>query len=229
MTGCDYADEAFAARYAADGPAQFVPGYHVMHQMAAQLIAESVPGKAEILVLGAGGGLEIASFAQAMPAWQFVGIDPSSEMLAQARATVERVSATDRVAWVEGYISDAPERPFDAATCLLTLHFMRDNGEKLVALERIRARLKPGAPFILVDLCMDPGAVDFDFRRGRYSRFALDSGAAKDDVERTHERLKTVLNTVSAGRNEALLSEAGFSGLEIFYAGLSWRGWVARA
>lgn len=228
MTGCDYADREFAARYAADGPAQFVPGYHVMHQMAAQLIAESVPADAQVLVLGAGGGLEIASFGQMMPDWTFIGVDPSKEMLDQARTTVNQVNAGSRVTWVHGYISDAPQGPFDAATSLLTLHFMEDNGEKLNALVSIKARLKPGAPLILVDLCMDQTADDFDYCRNRYSTFALNSGAAKEVVERTHGRLKEVLNTVSAARIEELLQEAGFSRFELFYAGLSWRGWIAR-
>ena len=104
MTGCNYADEEFAARYAADGPAQFVPGYRVMHQMAAQLIAESVGDEAEILVLGAGGGLEIASFGRMQSRWKFLGVDPSVEMLEQARATVDRVSVGDHVTWVHGYV-----------------------------------------------------------------------------------------------------------------------------
>ena len=123
----------------------------------------------------------------------------------------------------------APQGPYDAATSLLTLHFMEDNGEKLDALKAVRARLRPKAPFVLVDLCMDRTADDFDLRRNRYSTFALDSGAAKEDVERTHDRLREVLKTVSAARNEELLREAGFSATELFYAGLSWRGWVARS
>ena len=43
----------------------------------------------------------------------------------------------------EGYIDVAPEGPFDAATCLLTLHF--------VPVEE-RRRLKPGAPFVVAHL-----------------------------------------------------------------------------
>ncbi|MEM7206776.1 MAG: class I SAM-dependent methyltransferase [Pseudomonadota bacterium] len=226
MTTCDYANEEFAARYAADGPAQFVPGYYVMHQMAAQLISESTPDEAEILILGAGGGLEIASFGRIMPHWKFTGVDPSREMLDQAKTTTDRANIGNRVTWFHGYISDAPQGPFDAATCLLTLHFMKDNGEKLNALIDIKKRLKEGSPFILVDLCMDRACGDFEHYRNRYSTFALNSGAAREDVERTHVRLKEVLHTVSPARNEELLREAGFSGIELFYAGLSWRGWV---
>jgi len=36
-----------------------------------------------------------------------------------------------------------------------------------------------------------------------------------------------VLKLVSAVRDEELLGIAGFSQVELFYAGLSWRGWRA--
>ena len=229
MTDCTYADKEFAAKYAANEPAQFVPGYFAMHQMAAQLLQEKAGDDAEVLVLGAGGGMEIASFGAYAPRWRFTGVDPSGEMLDQARAAIGKENLSDRVEWVCGYIPDAPAGPFDAATCMLTLHFVEDDGRKLDALKAIRGRLRPGAPFVLVDLCLDKSALDYDHRRDRYARFALTSGAAPTDIDRTRTRLKDVLNTVAPERNEALLEEAGFEGHEIFYAGLSWRGWIAHA
>lgn len=48
-------------------------------------------------------------------------------------------------------------------------------------------------------------------------------------MAQTRERLKSVLNCVSAARDEALLREAGFIDIDLFYAGLSWRGWRAFA
>jgi tRNA (cmo5U34)-methyltransferase len=219
-----YDDPAFAARYV-KGPEQFAPGYKVMQRMAAQLIAERAGQDAEVLVLGAGGGLEIAAFAELQPGWRFTGVDPSAEMLAQAKAR----APADRSHWVEGYIQNAPEGPFDAATCLLTLHFVPDDGGKLETLKAIRARLRPGAPFVLAHLCIDKSAPDFDARRDRYARFALDSGAEPDDVADTRERLKTIIDSVPQARDEALLAEAGFTDTELFWAGHSWRGWIASA
>ncbi|MFP3481047.1 class I SAM-dependent methyltransferase, partial [Burkholderia sp. SIMBA_057] len=72
--------------------------------------------------LGAGGGLELKALADAHPHWRFVGVDPAAEMLRLAERTLG--PHMDRVELVEGYIDDAPEGPFDAATCLLTLHFL---------------------------------------------------------------------------------------------------------
>ena len=221
-------DPAFARRDA-EGPAQFVPGYPVMQRMAAQLLSERAASDGAILVLGAGGGLELEAFARLQPGWRYVGVDPSAEMLKNARERLDAAGAADRVTWVEGYVADAPEGPFDGATCLLTLHFVPDDGSKLETLRQLRARLKPGAPFVLVDLCIDMGAPDQEARRDRYARFALESGADPDDVAQTRERLKAVLNCVSPARDEELLREAGFTDIDLFYAGLSWRGWSATA
>lgn len=227
MKALHFDDPDFARHYVEDGPARFVPGYEVMHRMAAQLIAERAPDDASILVLGAGGGLEIRAMAALRPGWTFHGVDPSDEMLATGRAVCAAVA--DRVAWTRGFIPDAPDGPFDGATCLLTLHFLTDDGAKLEALQAIRRRLTPGAAFILVDLCLDKAVPGYDALRDRYARFALDSGADPDDVAHTRDRLKTVLHTVSPERNEALLREAGFNGAQLFYAGLGWRGWGACA
>jgi len=63
-----------------------------MQLMAAQLIAERAVDEASILVLGAGGGLEIKLFSELYPRWRFTGVDPAPEMLKQAkRLPVARV------------------------------------------------------------------------------------------------------------------------------------------
>jgi len=227
MKALHFDDPDFARHYVEDGPARFVPGYDVMHRMAAQLIAERAGDDAAVLVLGAGGGLEIRAMAALQPGWTFHGVDPSAEMLATGQAIC--ASVADRVAWTRGFIPEAPDGPFDGATCLLTLHFLTDDGAKLEALRAIRQRLKPGAAFILVDLCLDGTAPGYDALRDRYARFALNSGADPEDVAHTRDRLKAVLHTVPPERDEALLTEAGFTGVHLFYAGLSWRGWTAYA
>lgn len=121
------------------------------------------------------------------------------------------------------------EGPFDAASCLLTLHFVADDGSKLQTLLELKKRLKPGAPFVLVDCCIDISSPSAEFMLARYRDFALGSGADPEQVSTTCDRLVNVLKMVSPARNEALLKSAGFTDVELFYAGLSWRGWRATA
>ena len=228
MTLSHYEDPEFVRTYA-EGLNAFVPGYGHMQRMAAQLIRERVGETGNVLVLGAGGGMELAALASRYPRWRFLGVDPAAEMLGAAKERLRLAAAGDRVDWHHGYIFDAPLGPFDAATCMLTLHFVPDDGGKGRTLAEIRKRLKPGAPFVLVDLCIDLAAPDASFALDRYRNFALDSGAEPDRVDATIGRVSSVLNTTSAARNEELLGISGFSQIELFYAGLSWRGWRALA
>ncbi|WP_266172217.1 class I SAM-dependent methyltransferase [Dyella subtropica] len=228
MTQSHYEDPEFVRRYA-QGPAAFVPAYVHMQRMAAQLMRERIGDTGQVLVLGAGGGLELEAFAKLSPQWTFVGVDPAKAMLTAAQERMRAAGASERVDWHHGYIFDAPAGPFDAATSLLTLHFVPDDGTKECTLREIHRRLKPGAPFMLVDLCIDLAASDAATALNRYREFALESGAQPEQVETTCGRLVTVLQMVSAERDEELLGGAGFRQVELFYAGLSWRGWRAVA
>ena len=98
-----------------EGPPRQVPGYHSLHRMVAILLAEQLPEKASVLVLGAGGGLEIKALAEAQSDWSFEGVDPAAGMLELAADTVSDYQ--DRVRFHLGYIEDAPKGPFDAALC----------------------------------------------------------------------------------------------------------------
>lgn len=228
MSRSHYEDPDVVRRYA-QGPYAFVPAYEHMQRMAAQLIRERIGPTGKVLVLGAGGGLELEAFATRCPEWTFVGVDPAEEMLRAARDRILLASASERVDWHHGTIFDAPPGPFDAATCLLTLHFVPDDGAKERTLVEVRRRLKSGAPFVLVDLCIDLASPDSAMALDRYRDFALESGADPEMVNTTCGRLTTVLRMVSSARNEELLTASGFSEVELFYAGLSWRGWRAIA
>lgn len=218
----------FARRYLEKG-SPFVPAYAEIMRLAGQLIEERIGGTGRVLIVGAGGGRELAAFATRAPGWSFVAVDPSAVMLNIARGRAGDDGFEGRTDYVEGLVFDAPNGPFDAATCLLTLHFVPDDGARLETLRAVKARLKPGAPFLLVTLCIDLKDARAETHLQRYADYALQSGVASRDVDETCERLRAVLHMVPAAREEALLAEAGFSDRDLFYAALSWRGWRCTA
>ena len=69
-----FSDPDAVARYA-DGVRRFVPGLDALHRMTGILLAERAPPDALVLVLGAGGGLELNALADTYPGWRFVGVD----------------------------------------------------------------------------------------------------------------------------------------------------------
>jgi tRNA (cmo5U34)-methyltransferase len=177
-----------------------------------------------VLVLGAGGGLELKSMAEAEPGWNFVGVDPASAMLELAERTLGSLSA--RVQLQQGFIDDAPDGPFDAATCLLTLHFL-DAGERRRTASEIHRRLKPGAPFVAAHSSF-PQAARAQWL-SRYAAFAIASGADPDKVNGARAAVDGNLSLFDPEQDAQILREAGFARVELFYAAFTWRGWVAYA
>ncbi|WP_207480469.1 class I SAM-dependent methyltransferase [Arenibaculum pallidiluteum] len=220
-----FADPEALARYA-ERTRRFVPGYDDLHRMTGILLAERAPRDAEVLVLGAGGGLELKALAEAHPGWTFVGVDPSAEMLGLAERTLGPLGA--RVRLVQGYIDDAPEGPFSAATCLLTLHFL-DAAERRRTAGEIRRRLRPGAPFVAAHSSFPQGEAERPRWLSRYAGFAIASGADPDHAARAHEAVGATLTLLDPEQDAAVLRDAGFADVSLFYAAFTWRGWVAQA
>jgi tRNA (cmo5U34)-methyltransferase len=219
-----FADPAAVARYA-EGPPRFVPGFADLHRMSGILLAERAPDNARVLVLGAGGGLELTAFATAQPGWSFDGVDPADAMLKLAARTLGPLASRARLH--QGYIDDAPEGPFDAAVCLLTLHFL-DADERRRTVAEVRRRLKPGAPFVVAHASFPLGEGRARWV-SRYAAFAIASGADPDRAECACVAVEAHLNILSPEQDEAVLSEAGFSDVTLFYAAFTWRGWVGYA
>jgi tRNA (cmo5U34)-methyltransferase len=212
-------------RYA-EGPPRFVPGFADLHRMTRILLAERAAPDALVLVLGAGGGLELKALAEEEPGWRFLGIDPSAEMLKLAEQTLGPFGA--RAQLQQGYIDDAPDGPFDAATCLLTLHFLETNERRRTARE-IHRRLKPGAPFVAAHSSFPQ--VDGERARwlSRYAAFAIASGADPDRANNARAAVEVFPNLLSPEQDAKILREAGFHDVELFYAAFTWRGWIGYA
>lgn len=221
-----FADPDFVSRYVQQGPPAFMPGHAGVLQVAGVLLAERTPREGMVLIVGAGGGLDTRALGQAGPAWRFVGVDPSPKMLELARAVVgDQVNA--RLELIEGTVDDAPEGPCHAATLILVLGMIPDDGSKLTLLTKIRYRLRPGAPFVLVDRCDDRERFNFERNVDRYAAYARASGVDAATVAGAYASQKANPGLVPAERNEALLAEAGFTATELFYVGMGWRGWVS--
>ncbi|CAN7218702.1 class I SAM-dependent methyltransferase [Brevundimonas sp. LjRoot202] len=222
MTG--FNDPAAVARYA-ENPPRLVPGFSDLQRMTRLLLAETAPADGRILVVGAGGGLELRAFAEAQPGWRFVGIDPSAEMLRLAGLTLGPLAG--RAELHEGYIDSAPEGPFDGASCLLTLHFV-PLAERLATLTEVRRRLKPGAAFVVAHHSLPDGPA-----RGvwldRFAAFAADHGVDVDKASGGARALGDRLSILTPEAEVDLLHAAGFVDPQLFYAGFTFRGWIARA
>lgn len=210
----------------AEGPPRQVPGFAGLHRMAALLLAERMPADGRLLVLGAGGGLELKAFAEAQPQWSFDGVDPSADMLLLAERMVADHAA--RMHLHEGTIDAAPDGPFDAACSLLTFHFIARE-ERLATLQQIRGRLRPGAPFVLAHVSFPQSEPERSIWIARHVAYGAREGTDPALLESARQAIATRLTILAPEEEEAMLRDAGFSGVSLFYAGFSFKGWVAYA
>lgn len=218
-----FMDPAAVASYLRDTPRK-VPGLADLHKMTALLIAEKARRAAHILVVGAGGGLEIRAMAQAQPDWRFTGVDPSPAMLDIARQTLS--GCAERADLIPGTAADAPHGPFDGAVCLLTLHFL-GRAERLQTLQEIHRRLKPGGIFVAAHHTSPGGEAETWLARS--AAFAAGATADPDKAAASARAMAERLPLLSQEEEEDCFRQAGFNTPALFYAALSFRGWVMSA
>jgi tRNA (cmo5U34)-methyltransferase len=208
---------------------KFIPGYDNLYTLSEIILAENLPKRAEILVVGAGGGKELETFGKAFPEAVFTGVDPSEKMLALAEKSIEKADLQNRVSLIRGTVDDVEEKQFDAATALLVMHFLPDDGEKLRFLQAIHRRLKPNAKLILADACFDRenDPAEFAWLLNAYKNHARKNGAPEEVIAEALKMNLENVNCVSARRDVELLQESGFGEIRQFFQGLWFTAFVA--
>jgi len=204
-------------------PAQMVPAYADLHRMAQVLLAQHM-GAGEVLVLGAGGGNEMAALAAARPDWRFIGVDPSLEMLELARSKC--AAFVDRITYIQGKIDVAPLGPFEGGVCLLTLHFL-PAPERLATLQALRARLKTGAALVVAHHCIPAG--EGEIWLPRFADFAANNGVTGQGLANGAQALGRALPILTPDADMALMRAAGFGNVAQFYHAFTFRGFVGIA
>lgn len=176
--------------------------------------------------------------ANEFPNWTFVAVDPSEKMLASAE---ERLGPDlmKRVILHHGFTEDLPSPCcdvvgssnddendlFDGATCLLTFHHVEQTDRKK-ALQAVNLRLKPGAPLVLVHMSFPQNTAEEKLKwLHRYLAYAKITDPVK--VAKTLEAVEEKLTILNPEEDEAMLLEAGFEKIQLFFMGFAFRGWVS--
>lgn len=208
---------------------QAIPGYEALQHLACMAVAEATGGHGRVLVVGAGTGAECVALAQACPTLTVVGVDPSAAMLAHAEQKIAEHGLTSRVHLYPRDVGGlAPDQRFSAATLLLVMHFIPDEGPKQELLADIATVLEPGAPLVLADLY---GSWDDPWQqqlRTIWRHLQLAAGIAEADVDKGFRHVDRDIHPVTEARLAELLAAAGFGPPQPFFRALCFAGWVAR-
>ncbi len=149
-------------------------------------------------------------------------------MIAIAHQRIRERALAERVKLLTCSAHELPtSESYDAATLLLAMHFVPDDGAKLELLRSISTRLKPGAPFILADLHGERTTNKFGrfMAAWRYRQLAL--GMTAEEVEGLFQNILSETQFISEKRIITLMHKAGFEHIEPFYGTLLLGGWIA--
>jgi tRNA (cmo5U34)-methyltransferase len=204
-----------------------IPNYDQLFNMCYAFLKSTLEDSARLLVVGVGGGKELTAFGPPNPKWTFTGVDPSGQMLEIAKKRAESLGFEDRVNFYKGIVEELVDvEPFDAATCILVLHFIPDDGSKLSILKGIAERLKPGAPLILACMVGQHGSLEYSRQMTALSKHRELVGLSPEIIEDGMKRMEAS-PIVPESRVFDLLKTAGFCNVLTFYGSYLLRGWVA--
>ncbi|MFJ7953292.1 class I SAM-dependent methyltransferase [Lysinibacillus sp. NPDC096418] len=203
-----------------------LPSYDAMLRLTQTFFQSALPDEAKFIVVGAGSGNEISLLAEQKPLWSFVGIDPAEAMLHFAMERLKPLP--NNITLLHGTLleTELPVTQFDAASCILVLHFIETYDEKLATLKTIAQNLNPGAPFVLVSKYGQLGSAEtelqFDLWRAYWLQHTKLTSAQVSDMEQS-------IRALSFMREEdilTLLKEAGFTSPSRFFATTLFGGWI---
>jgi tRNA (cmo5U34)-methyltransferase len=206
---------------------KIIPAFHSIYELTQHLLRERLDKEPKVLVAGAGTGKEIIDCSQNNPNWSFTGFDPSELMLSIAKKKVAAASLENKISLVHGLINAVTEKDFDAATSILVLHFLPDDGTKLNFLKEIANKLKPGAPIVLVDIEGEIGSDEYNTLNAAWKNQQIFKRDDNDKVNEEFELREKEVHFIPQKRIESLLEEVGFIKIHKFFKAYVFGGYVA--
>ncbi|WP_286754855.1 class I SAM-dependent methyltransferase [Roseivirga sp. UBA838] len=197
----------------------WIPNYRYFLNLLPKLLLPLKEQK--LLVVGCGTGNEIEPLVSVHKNWDITGIDPSPEMIDQARQKLQPYS---NVKLIEGVVQNLKDSErYGASTLLLVLHFLKDDGSKLELLQQIAQRLTPGAPLILLDITGDSQQIEGNLN---VLRAMIPEDVTTEEIEQRINRIANELHHVSEPRLSELLVQAGFTSPLRFFQSAIYMGWM---
>jgi tRNA (cmo5U34)-methyltransferase len=82
---------------------------------------------------------------------------------------------------------------------------------------------------VVAHFSIPQGDGESDLWLSRHTAFLIAAGLEPDQVAKARETIETHLPILAPEQDEAILQDAGFSNVQLFYMGFAFRGWVAYA
>lgn len=204
-----------------------IPLYSELQRMIGEIAAEFAQDGTHIYDLGCSTGLTMQTLMGAVKREvQFIGLDNSDAMLARARERLER-GPTRR--WQLHNVDLNQAFTFENASVLvvnLVLQFVRPlNRDNLI--RRLHASLRDGGCLILVEKVLGNDSLFNRVFIKLYYDMKKRNGYSETEIAKKREELENVLIPYRVEENCALLRQAGFRHVDLFYKWYNFCGLLA--
>ncbi|MDY7007387.1 MAG: class I SAM-dependent methyltransferase [Cyanobacteriota bacterium] len=193
-----------------DEAEKHIPDYWRVIELTTNILKDNVPKNGYIIDVGcASGNTLLYLYKQGFN--NLFGIDYSQEMLKVAGKNLSKVDKNfpSRLFQSKTFVQNMT---FNAIICNWTLHFIQERQEYLKA---IFDSLISNGLFILTEK-----TIQSQITENQYIIFKQKKGLSNQEIERKKQQLEGVLNPLSIRQNIELLTQAGFSQIEIINARL---------
>ena len=205
-----------------------IPYYHTVIDGMANLLARRLPAGSTLYDLGCATGTTLLELARRLPAMDFhyIGIDNAPAMLNKAR----RKSAMFGKTAVLQFRHDDITRCFLPAAggiiCNYTLQFLRPMSRQDFV-RRLYDALPVGGALFLSEKTISPSSqLNRDFI-DIYHSFKKQQGYSELEIAAKREALENVLIPFSLQENIAMLQNAGFTEIEVFFKWFNFTALIA--
>ena len=204
-----------------------IRGYNEMHDLSYYLLKDNLPENARILVSGLGTGYEAITYAKKQEGWHIVGVDPAPEMITSSKNKITLLGLARKIEVVEGRVENIEENNFDAATSILVMQFLKDNGDKERYLWNISEKLRKGAKLIIIDLEGKKGSEKFCLLLSAWKKHQYTTRDDKEQIDKDFKHVDSDLQFIPEERIIDLLKATGFTKVCKFYKSFLFGGYIA--
>lgn len=230
-TGSVEEDFAFNERVAEvfdDMLSRSIPHYRSVIDGMAQLLAALLPTGATIYDLGCSTGTTLLELCRCLPAKQFryIGIDNAEAMLAKAHKKRLMFKKSPMLSFCQGDITTCPMPGAAGILCNYTLQFLRPVTRQAFV-NRLYASLPQGGVLLLSEKNIAHASQLNRVFISTYHAFKKKQGYSELEIAAKREALENVLVPFSLEENIAMLRQAGFEEIEVFFKWFNFSSLVA--
>lgn len=203
-----------------------VPGYADQLLLQSRLAQRFLKPGAKVVDVGCSTGNSLFPLFQYCDGLEFVGIDPSPEMLSRFREKLAFLSQKPQVELVEATIQDYKLPRCDVIFLNYTLQFIQPEHRESI-LTSIYQALKPGGVLMFSEKMSNPGSIISDLEIDFYYDYKRKNGYSELEISQKRDALEKVLVPDSLETHLERLRRVGFEEVGLWHKWFNFGSFVA--